>query len=61
MNKSALIIGGSGGIGSHLVKQFCLAGYDVVFTYNTGSSQAGDMKKIRGGYRIGWMLLRKRK
>lgn len=35
MSKTVIIIGGSGGIGRNLVNQFCIAGYDVIFTYNT--------------------------
>ena len=38
--KTALITGGSGGIGSAIVKEFVKAGYAVAFTYHTGEDRA---------------------
>ena len=38
--KTALITGGSGGIGSAIVKRFAEAGYAVAFTYHTGEEAA---------------------
>ena len=40
MNKTALIVGGSGGIGSCLVQQFYEAGYQVIFTYHKNKEAA---------------------
>ncbi len=38
--KTALITGGSGGIGSAIVKEFVNAGYAVAFTYHMGEDRA---------------------
>lgn len=47
-----LIVGGSGGIGMHLVEQFANAGYEVVYTYNFNNAQAEELlsKGIRGAH-----------
>lgn len=38
--RNVLIVGGSGGIGTYIVKAFCEAGYDVMFTYYTNKEKA---------------------
>lgn len=40
MKRTVLIVGGTGGIGSHLVQEFGNAGYKVIFTYCHNESAA---------------------
>lgn len=48
MNRTAVIIGGSGGIGSCLVHQFCSAGYQVIFTYHNNENAARALESQSG-------------
>ncbi len=49
MNKVALITGGTGGIGSALVRGFLDAGYKVIFTYNNNTQKAQELIAQFGG------------
>ncbi len=47
--KTALVTGGSRGIGAEIVRRFAREGADVAFTYNTGNAQADEMTaSVRG-------------
>jgi 3-oxoacyl-[acyl-carrier protein] reductase len=41
--KTALVTGGSRGIGAEIVRRFASDGADVVFTYNTGKAEADEV------------------
>jgi 3-oxoacyl-[acyl-carrier protein] reductase len=41
--KTALVTGGSRGIGAEIVHRFALDGADVAFTYNTGKAEADEV------------------
>jgi NAD(P)-dependent dehydrogenase (short-subunit alcohol dehydrogenase family) len=41
MRRSVFVSGGSGGIGSEIVRALCASGYDVAFSYNASAEAAG--------------------
>ena len=47
-NKTVLVTGGSGALGSSLVRVFRRQGYDVAFTYNSRKEKAGQLSKETG-------------
>lgn len=44
--RNVLIVGGSGGIGEYMVKQFTKAGYDVMFTFCSNEEKANRIGNI---------------
>lgn len=58
MNKVVLIMGGTGGIGSALVKGFLDDDYKVIFTYNSNTQKAEELKKQLGKDEDSLMALR---
>ncbi len=50
--KTALITGGSRGIGSELVREFTRAGYNVAFTYKNSADAAAALSKETGAIAI---------
>ncbi|MBQ2793604.1 MAG: 3-oxoacyl-ACP reductase FabG [Clostridia bacterium] len=50
--KTALITGGTGGIGRALVRAFTEAGYSVAFTYKSNTEAAEELKATLGAYPI---------
>lgn len=54
MNKTVLILGGTGGIGAHFVRQFAEAGWNVVFTYLGNKNEA---VRLEEKYKVkGWHI-----
>ena len=50
--KNVLVTGGSRGIGKAIVEAFCVAGYNVAFTYRNSDKAAEELEKRTGAFAI---------